>query len=556
MAYSQELFDCSICLQVLDDPVTTACGHSYCLRCINAFWDVRNTRRKGYSCPQCRQTFSSRPVLKRNTLLAAVLEEHERTTSPNAAADTYAAPGDVQCDACTGRKRKAWMFCLVCVASYCETHLKPHFELPPLQKHNLIQASARAKDSLCGLHGKLLEIYCRSDQQFACVMCVMEELHIGHDTVTVATEKCEIQSQLERGKQEVSDRVLNSERKITELRQAADSIRDAAWEACNDFERLFVERIRIFVRSVERKRSEMREKVGEAEKAAVDWTNSHLGQLEREVLELRRREGELDRLSLTEDPIQFLQGFHALGGVPGFTASHEGLDKLTEFTSAQTDKLKNICSKEIKELFSHSEENLLTKLPRLLEERTSRRGLLIRFGNSTLEVDPNTVAACLCLSDRNREISWGDGDQAHPDHTDRFTFYHQALCNAGLKGSHYWEVEWDGGIVDLAVSYKGIQRKGSGRESCFGHNELSWKLTCSPSGCTFWHNNLRKSQIPPVLSRRVGIHLDCEAGTLVFYSVSSSDTLTRLHQIQIAFTEPLFPGFSVDLGSTLKICNT
>lgn len=85
------------------------------------------------------------------------------------------------------------------------------------------------------------------------------------------------------------------------------SYKDAAWEACDDFERLCAEHIRLYVRSLERKCYEMREKVGEAEKAGVDWTNSRLGQLQREVLELRQREGELDQLSLTEDPIQFFK---------------------------------------------------------------------------------------------------------------------------------------------------------------------------------------------------------------------------------------------------------
>ncbi|XP_054476412.1 tripartite motif-containing protein 16-like [Anoplopoma fimbria] len=558
MAYSPKLFDCPICLELLDDPVTTACGHSYCTQCINAFWDGYHNSRKGYSCPQCRRSFSPRPDLKRNTLLAALLEEHKSKNSQNDAAaaddDTYAAPGDVQCDACTGRKRKAWMFCLVCLASYCETHLKPHFQVPTLQKHSLIQASARIKDSICGRHDKLLEIYCRTDQEFVCLLCVMDE-HKGHDTVAVATEKREMQGQLERSKEEIADRVLKSERKMAELMQTADSIRDAAWEACDDLDRLCVEHTCVLVRSVEKKRSEMREKVGEAEKAGVDWTNSHLGQLEREVLELRRRDYELHQLSLTEDPLQFLQGFQALGGLPVLSDPHEGLDKLTEFTSAQTDKLKNMCSKEKKELFSHSEEYLLSKRPRLHEERTSRAYLLNKYSNSKVEVDPNTVSACLWLSDGNRAISWSDRDQAHPDHPDRFTFYHQALCKERLEGSHYWEVEWDGGIVDLAVSYKGIKRKGSDRSCCFGHNELSWKLSCSPFGCTFWHNNLHKGQIPPVLSRRVGIHLDQEAGTLGFYEVSGSDSLTRLHQIQTIFTQPIYPGFSVDLGSTLKICN-
>ncbi|XP_028442252.1 tripartite motif-containing protein 16 [Perca flavescens] len=315
----------------------------------------------------------------------------------------------------------------------------------------------------------------------------------------------------------------------------------SAWKACDDIERLCAESIRLFVRSVERKRSEMSEKVGEAEKSGVGWTNSRLGQVQREVLELRRREDELDQLSLTEDPIQFLQGCRALGDLPVFTDSHARPDMLTEFVTAQTDKLKNMCNKEKRELFSHSEEDLLSKKPTLCEETTSRTYLLTKYKNSTVEVDPNTVAACLCLSDRNREISWGDRDQAHPDHHDRFTFYHQALCKQGLQCSHYWEVEWDGGIVDLAVLYKGIERKGSGKNCCFGHNDFSWKLTCSSSGCTFWHNNLHKGRIPPVLSRRVGIYLDSDAGTLGFYSVSDSDSLTQLHQIQTTFIEPLYP---------------
>lgn len=172
-----------------------------------------------------------------------------------------------------------------------------------------------------------------------------------------------------------------------------------------------------------------------------------------------------------------------------------------------------------------------------------------------VEVDPNTIAACLCLSDGNREISWSGSDQAHPDHTDRFTYHNQVLCKDGLTGRHYWEVEWDVGIVEVAVAYKHIQRRGSGKECCFGHNNLSWKLVCSPSGCEFWHNNLRKGQIPVAHSRKVGVHLDYEAGNLHFYSISGFGDLTLLHQVKTTFTEPLYPGFTVDLGSTLKICN-
>lgn len=172
-----------------------------------------------------------------------------------------------------------------------------------------------------------------------------------------------------------------------------------------------------------------------------------------------------------------------------------------------------------------------------------------------MKVDPNTVAASLCLSDGNRVISWDVNESAHPDHPDRFTRHYQALCKNGLTGNHYWEVEWDGGIVEVAVSYKDIKRKGFGNDCCFGHNDLSWKLVCFPSHCTFWHNNLHKAQIPPARSRKIGVHLHYRAGLLCFYSVCDDSSLTLLHRVKTTFTKPLYPGLCVDLGAAIKICN-
>ncbi|XP_004570872.1 E3 ubiquitin/ISG15 ligase TRIM25 [Maylandia zebra] len=559
MAHAVDLFDCSVCLGLLEDPVTTTCGHSYCMKCINTFWDTKHDSKETYSCPQCRQTFNRRPVLKRNTILANLLEEHKKTTrqgaAPTVASDDniYAAPGDVQCDLCTGRKRKAHMFCQVCLASYCEAHLEPHFQVPPLQKHKLVKASTRIKESICSRHDKLQELYCRTDRQFLCLMCAVDE-HKGHNTISVTEEKQEMQRHLEKTKWVITDRVLASEAKMEKLMEAAGSIRDAAWEVCDDFERVCEERILLYTHFLRKKCSEMREKVGEAEKAGVDWTEHHLGQLKREVSELRRRESKICQLSQTEDPIQFLQGFQTLGDLPVLTDSHRELDNLTKFVTAQKNKMKKMSDEEKRDLTDYSGKIIMSRRTRPQEGRT-RTELVMKYKNSKIEVDPDTVAACLYLSDTKKEISWCDKDQAHPDHPDRFTYFYQALCKKGLRGNHYWEVEWDGGIVEVAVSYRGIDRKGSGKDCCFGHNALSWKLICSPSGCTFWHNNLHKGQIPPAVSHKVGVHLNYEEGTLAFYSVSGVESLTLLHQIQTTFTEPLYPGFSVDLGATLKISN-
>lgn len=70
----QKAFSCAICLDLLKEPVIILCGHIYCSTCVQSHWD-KEDQNEVYSCPQCRQGFTPRPVLVKNTMLAILVDE-------------------------------------------------------------------------------------------------------------------------------------------------------------------------------------------------------------------------------------------------------------------------------------------------------------------------------------------------------------------------------------------------------------------------------------------------------------------------------------------------
>ncbi|XP_076872906.1 uncharacterized protein LOC143522869 isoform X1 [Brachyhypopomus gauderio] len=184
---TEDHFRCSVCTDVLKEPVSIPCGHSYCKTCIQTYWK-KPTQAGSYSCPQCRKRFNTRPALNTNLALAKVVEKLQQAGfSPALPAQCYAGPGDVVCDFCTGRKLRAVKSCLTCTASYCETHVRQHYTVAALQRHRLVEVTGDLEKTLCKLHHRVLEVFCRTDQTFICFMCMMEE-HKEHDTVVSKNE--------------------------------------------------------------------------------------------------------------------------------------------------------------------------------------------------------------------------------------------------------------------------------------------------------------------------------------------------------------------------------
>uniref|UniRef100_A0A673IHQ4 Tripartite motif containing 25, like n=1 Tax=Sinocyclocheilus rhinocerous TaxID=307959 RepID=A0A673IHQ4_9TELE len=173
--WTEEQFNCPVCLDLPSDPVTIPCGHSYCKACIADYWDNEGRKNGTYSCPECRQTFSPRPTLCRNTMLAEL-------------------PGSaVPCDRCP-EPRAAVKTCLVCMASFCETHLKPHNTQEKLKSHELIAPTGDLSQKICPEHKYLQEFFCRSCQMYVCWLCTSNQ-HKGHETSSVCL--CSVQRMLE-----------------------------------------------------------------------------------------------------------------------------------------------------------------------------------------------------------------------------------------------------------------------------------------------------------------------------------------------------------------------
>ncbi|XP_075338278.1 tripartite motif-containing protein 16-like [Odontesthes bonariensis] len=543
-----ESFSCSICLDVLKEPVTIPCGHSYCINCIKGYWNGED--QKGiHRCPQCRKTFTARPGLVKNTMLADLVEQLKKTGVQAAPADhCYAGAEDVACDFCSGRKLKAIKSCLSCLASYCEEHLQPHYDVAPLRKHKLVEPSKKLQENICSVHDEVMKMFCRTDQKSICYLCPVDE-HKGHDTVSAAVERTERQRELEGSRQQIQQRIQDREKDVKLLQQEVEAIHQSADKTVEDSEKIFTELIRL----LQKRSSDVKQQIRSQQEAEGSRVKELQKKLEQEITELKRKDAELKQLSHTEDHSQFLLNYPSVAALRGATHSPSikirplrHFEDVTAAVSELRDKLQDILREEWKNITLRvTEVDVL-----LLEPEPKSRADLLKY-SSVITLDPNTANTCLLLSKGNRKVTLMTQPQSYSDHPDRFTKWFQVLSRESLTGRCYWEVEMrGGGAVYVAVSYKNISRAGS--RCRFGLNDKSWALYCYQNGYEFWYNRIKTSISGP-RSSRVGVYLDHRAGILSFYSVSG--TMTLLHRVQTTFTQPLCAGLWIlGSGATAELC--
>ncbi|XP_029943947.1 tripartite motif-containing protein 16-like [Salarias fasciatus] len=520
-----EKFSCSICLELLKDPVAVPCGHSYCSSCIKGHWDEQDNR-GFYSCPQCRKKFRQRPDLEKNFLLAELAEDLKKPELQAAAADLCSAgPEDVSCDVCSGRKLKAVKSCLVCLVSYCEEHLQPHYQSAAFKKHQLVEPSKKLQEKICSLHDEVMKIFCRTDQQSICYLCTMDQ-HRGHETVPAAAERRQKQKELEESRLNVQQRIQEREKEVKLLQQQMEAINVSADEAVKNSEESFTQMIRL----IQKRSDEVKQQLRSQQQTAVSELKELQKKLEQEITELKRKDVQLEQLAHTEDHTQFLLCY------PSVSA----LSELTHSSSIQTSLLRYYVAAAVSESREKLQDILRATKEEfiLLQPQPDTREEFLKYSQH-ITLDPNLAHRRLVLSERNRKVTYAVATQPYFYHPERLMRYLQVLSRENLTRRHYWEVEFRGEGIFIAVTYKNSSTAGSSNECGFGFNDKSWALCCDSNSFTFWHNSTETTLSGP-WSSRVGVYLDHTAGILSFYSVS--ETMTLLHRVQTTFTRPLHAG--------------
>ncbi|KPP57671.1 tripartite motif-containing protein 16-like [Scleropages formosus] len=515
----EDHISCPICLNSLSDPATLPCGHNYCMECITKFWDKEGHPER-CCCPQCLRTFHPRPELSKNIMLAEVAEELKKkgllSQSPT---HSCAGPEDVPCDCCLmDRKLKAVKSCLVCLASYCQTHLEPHMNVPALQWHELVDATLHIQQKICSIHNKVLDIYCEEDEECICYMCTREN-HAGHDTISPMEARANKKDDVTETQNQFKKRIQKMESKLQELkfRQNAGVDCDKVFSQLKEL--------------IEQLHSEVRKKIEEQEKTVVGQAKKAREQLQNKIEKLKGREGQLESLSHTQDHILFLQTWKSLCN-QNDDQSPASL-RIHPYPSFWDMKISLIEMKE--------------KVERVCRQETNE---ICQRDSWPFTLDLGTVSKYISISEGNRKISVrSKGHQSQ-----RFQRWELMLCKEAITDvCCYWEVEWSGQDVLIGVTYNNLIRKAKTPDCDFGFNAWSWSLQCTDTSYTAWHDNQKNEVANPVASPWVGVYLDHKAGSLAFYSISNRVTL--LHRFRTSFSKPLYPCFGVGFGSALKLCH-
>uniref|UniRef100_A0A8C5FCT1 E3 ubiquitin-protein ligase TRIM39-like n=1 Tax=Gadus morhua TaxID=8049 RepID=A0A8C5FCT1_GADMO len=510
-SWSEESFSCSICLDVFNSPVTTACGHNFCRTCITKFWDEQVL----YKCPVCNKLFNTRPDLQVNTFLSELAAQIRTTVRVKK--KPCVEPAEVPCDVCTGTQQKAVKSCLMCFTSYCQTHLEPHQRVARLQKHRLVEPTDRLEDWMCKKHDQLLELFCQTEQVCVCLLCTVTD-HKSHPVVPLKEEYEVKTAQLGKIEADVLQMIQERKQKIEEIKDTMELSNKNADREIAHGGQVFT----ALIGCVEKGRDEFNQTVKKKLKSKEKRAEDLIKELEQEIEDLTNRSSEVKRLSHTEDHLHFLQTFRSLKDPP----------PTRDWTTVEVRPLSYVWT--LMRSLDPMLKTLSTDIIKLHDDAELKR---VQKYEVDVTLDPDTAHPKLILSENGKQVHNGGEEKELPDNPKRSTYYTFVLTRQSFSsGRFYFEVQ----VKDNTAWCLGVAREsidGKGWTMCTPETGY-WTLDCYNDRLIFRDNPSVRLPLRAEL-QKVGVFVDYDEGLVSFYDVEAR---VRIYSATgCTFTEPLYP---------------
>ncbi|CAN9499095.1 unnamed protein product [Ophioblennius macclurei] len=440
--------------------------------------------------------------------------------------------------------QRAVKTCLVCGASMCKEHLRPHLDSPVFQNHTLVPPVEDISLWRCQEHQEINRIYCRQCGVCVCTVCTVIGSHRNHVCISIREAERELRGNLNdqiNQLQEAEQRVKNTVAELTQKKETSREVLSAA------------------LVGVKQQYGAIREALDQEEQSAIQCVTK----------ETRRVLGGLDeKLRHLQSSLDSIQtGLHTLDSLASTKGDGRVQDQAFIVEYAKIAQMTSYLQNGVEHLETPEDVNRarLKCLQRWTEKRLDSVVLAVPGKDGDLHrllygivpsLDANTAHPKLQLCDNNRRAIYSESQQAYVEHEARFSSFPQVLATCALEGGRwYWEVNVsvDDGRWKVGVCEGQMERKGQKDSSRLGFNGASWCLACDRKKVEALHN---KASVPLNADglRRVGVFLDFEEGVLSFFNVTPGGSLVIMHSFKQRFSGPLYPAMSVS-KTQLTVCD-
>ncbi|XP_073457847.1 E3 ubiquitin/ISG15 ligase TRIM25-like [Aquarana catesbeiana] len=502
--------NCSICLNVYEDPVILRCGHNFCSTCIgNVLTSQEGSG--GYSCPECRMQFEERPELQRNIVLKNIAERFQSTHPEE-------EPGGILCTYCINSSVPAVKTCVHCEASLCEGHVKMHNKS---SEHVLIEPTSYLENRKCSQHKKILEYYCCEDSVCICVSCRLDGTHKGHQVELIEDAFEKKREKLRNVLGELSSQKAEARSRIQTLLGHKDKVKRKA----ATFNKTVINLFRDIHKKLDALEKQILNEGRRQEEEATNSVTDLIQHLEAEIDEFSNKIIMAEKLYNITEPLNVLEE-----DIKG----HEDLKGTT------------IEGNDVKDL--HEGPTFKSLLKGLFDIVNQVR-LDTLQAISDIVLDADTAGNSVNVSKDLKTVSYTESC-TYPTSPRRFIINQILSKTSFSSGQHYWEVETSkAGSWRIGVAYASIDTK----DRCtIGNNNKAWSLRRKDDKYSVVHDDNEMGLMQTFSSLGFGVYLDYEGGRLSFYELC--DSVRHIHTFRTNFTEPLHAAFLV-YNSSVTIMN-